>query len=116
MFQSLFGRQAAAPVKEISTAELHEQLQNKNELMILDVRSLGEFESDGRISEASLIPLQMLEQRFSELPKDKTIICVCRSGARSHNACQFLQSAGFENVINMSGGMNDWKRRRFPHL
>lgn len=116
MFQSLFGRQAAVAVKEMSSAELHEQLQSVNQLMILDVRSLGEFESDGRISEASLIPLQMLGQRIGELPKDKTIICVCRSGARSYNACQILQSAGFENVINMSGGMNDWKRRRFPYL
>lgn len=116
MFQSLFGRQSAAAVKEMSSAELHEQLQNENELMILDVRSPGEFEHDGRISEASLIPLQVLEQRIGELPKDKTIVCVCRSGARSHNACQLLQSAGFENVINMSGGMNDWKRQQFSYL
>lgn len=116
MFQSLFGRQAAIAVKEMSTAELHQQLQNENELMILDVRNLTEFEHDGRISEASLIPLQELGQRIGELPKDKTIVCVCRSGARSYNACQLLQSAGFENVINMSGGMNDWKRRRFSHL
>jgi len=116
MFQSLFGRQAKVAVKEMSSVELHEQLQSENNLMVLDVRSPGEFEYDGRISEASLIPLQSLGQRVSELPKDKTIVCVCRSGARSYNACQILESAGFENVINMSGGMNDWKRRQFPHL
>lgn len=116
MFQSLFGRQAAAAVKEMTAAELHAQLQNENELVILDVRTPGEFEHDGRISEANLIPLQLLQQRIGELSKDRTIVCVCRSGARSHNACQLLQSAGFGNVINMTGGMNDWKRRRFPYL
>jgi len=116
MFQSLFGQQAGVPVKEMSAGQLHEQLQSDNNFMLLDVRSSGEFEYDGRLDAASLIPLQELGQRIGELPKDKTIICVCRSGARSYNACQILQSAGFENTINLSGGMNEWKRQRFPYL
>ena len=116
MFQSLFGRKAGVAVKEMSAEQLNEQLQSENNLMLLDVRSPGEFEYDGRLDEASLIPLQILEQRIGELPKDKTIICVCRSGARSYNACQILQSAGFENVINLSGGMNEWKRQQLPYL
>ncbi len=57
----------------MSSVELHEQLQESHKLVVLDVRNLGEFEHDGRISEAILIPLQILGQRINELPKDKTI-------------------------------------------
>ena len=55
-----------------------------------------------------LIPLRM-----NEFPRDRDIVLYCRSGARSYHACLFLMQQGFENVINLKGGIIDWVRNRF---
>ncbi len=55
-----------------------------------------------------------LETRIGEVPKDKQVIVVCRSGGRSSNAYELLKSKGFENISNMEGGMNAWHDKGFP--
>ena len=118
MLQSLFrNRQSrsASTVKTIDAPSLHQRMQTQDNLLLVDVRTPGEYEYDGHIAGSRLLPLSSLGQRLHELPKDKTIVCVCRSGARSQTACEHLAANGFENVINLAGGMIGWKRHGLPH-
>lgn len=93
-------------MKEISAEALAEKLEKKEDIHIIDVREDFEVE-EGKIPEAIHIPLGEIENRVDELNKGKHYYMVCRSGARSGNACGYLASQGF-NVTNMTGGMLAW--------
>ena len=73
-----------------------------------------EYQYEGHVRGARLLPLQALSRRTDELPKDKTIVCICRSGNRSYFACEQLASAGFEDVVNVNDGMIGWKMAGYP--
>jgi len=75
--------------------------------LIVDVRDSSEY-AQGHIPRAKHISLSQLMHRLKEVPKDKTVVVVCRSGSRSGNAALLLTEAGFRNVYNMSGGMQRW--------
>lgn len=92
--------------KNVSTEDA-KQLIDNNEIVVLDVRTPDEFQG-GHIPNATLIPLQELENRLNEIDKGKTYLVVCRSGNRSAQASEILSSNGFENIYNMTGGMNNW--------
>lgn len=79
---------------------------------ILDVRQPEEFTS-GHINGAKLIPLDQLQGRLAELPKDRAILCVCRSGSRSGSAARLLANAGYQ-AINLRGGMMGWQTAKLP--
>jgi rhodanese-related sulfurtransferase len=66
----------------------------------------------GHIDGAKLIPLPELEARIGEIAgwRDQPVVVVCRTGRRSEIARKALESAGFTNVANMSGGMVEWRR------
>ncbi len=104
---------AASTPKEITVAQLKTMLDQNENFLLLDVRTLTEFVQDGRIAQSRLIPLQELEQRLNELPADKPIVCICRSGNRSAAACDLLRSRGYE-AINVAGGMRAWKAAGYP--
>ncbi len=82
---------------------------------ILDVRQPEEW-AQGHISGATLIPLGDLSTRLSELPTDKNIVVVCRSGNRSAQARDILRSAGFSRTTSMAGGMNEWLSNGYPAM
>jgi rhodanese-related sulfurtransferase len=74
--------------------------------LLLDVRELHEYGS-GRAAGARHIPLAEIPDHLAELPRDRTIVCICRSGGRSSRAATFLYEQGF-NVVNLEGGMLAW--------
>jgi rhodanese-related sulfurtransferase len=76
-------------------------------IFILDVRQQDEYDA-GHIDRAVSIPLNVLPDRYSELPKDKTIVVYCRSGARSARGVAFLRGKGFANAFSLSGGFMGW--------
>ena len=84
-----------------------EELRAAGEIVIIDVREADEY-AMGRIPGATLIPLGELANRADEVPTDKPVVMVCRSGNRSAQAVQILRKAGFTNIHGMSGGMNAW--------
>jgi rhodanese-related sulfurtransferase len=112
-FQSFFGPRGGSPVEGLNAGELNDLLQSETELLLLDVRSPMEYTHDGHIEGAKLIPLQDLFQRPSELPQDKEIVVVCRSGNRSMVACQQLSQLGY-SVKNFNGGMIAWQMAGLP--
>jgi rhodanese-related sulfurtransferase len=71
----------------------------KNGAVILDVRSKGEY-AGGHVKGSINIPVDQLESRISQLPKNKAIITCCASGMRSSTAKSILQSRGFSQVVN----------------
>jgi rhodanese-related sulfurtransferase len=74
-----------------------------NEAAVLDVREPGEWEL-GTLPDAVLISQGEILDRIDELPKDRPVLCVCRTGARSTNVATFLAFNGYE-AANLAGGM-----------
>ncbi len=82
---------------------------------LVDVREPDEFVGPlGHIRGARLIPLGQLAGRLDELPRDRPLVVVCRSGARSAQATLALQRAGFARVANLGGGMLRWRAEGHP--
>lgn len=100
-------------VKEIcptTTAKLEQ-----DGAILVDVREQNEVNTLSFDVKNSLhIPLSQLEERFHEIPKDKSIVMVCRSGARSLKAANYLANNGYENIQNLKGGITQWKAEGFP--
>ena len=84
-----------------------QQLRTQGEVVIIDVRTEAEF-AQGSIQGAKHTPLHMLPLVADQLEKLKPVIIICRSGARSAQACAFLTSKGFNNVFNLRGGVMGW--------
>lgn len=85
---------------------------HRGQVSLLDVREPAELHGDlGNIEWAAHIPLGELQQRIDEVPRDKPVVCVCRSGRRSAQAAVLLQRAGLTDVANLSGGMIRWRAR-----
>ena len=99
----------AAPegVPTISVRELKTKMDMKEALTLIDVREPYEYEI-ARIDGSRLIPLGELETHVSDLPRTGTLILQCHSGGRSEQAVKILQEAGFENAVNLAGGIEAW--------
>ena len=82
----------------------------KEDVLFLDVRTSQEFNYDGSIKNALLIPVNVLEKKITllEYYKDKKIIVYCRSGRRSRLATEFLKKNNFD-AINLDGGYLAWE-------
>ena len=84
-------------------------------IQIVDVRERNEFDGPlGRIRGAKWIPLGDLPARIAELARDRPVVSVCRSGARSAQASVLLSKAGFPYVANLAGGMLRWRAEGHP--
>lgn len=80
--------------------------------LLLDVREIAEWRA-GHAPQARHIVLGQLKDHMAELPKDKQIVTVCRSGRRSAMAAQLLARHGY-TVSNLTGGMNAWATAGLP--
>ena len=95
---------------EVEPGWLEEHLR---EVQIIDVREPAEFSGDlGHIAGSRLIPLGQLAAAAPSLSKEKPVVTVCRSGARSAQASVMLAQAGFDEVANLAGGMLRWRAQR----
>ena len=75
-------------------------------LNLIDVREADEF-AEGHLPGAINLPLSDFLERYGELDKDKSYHIICRSGARSAQACAFLEEEGYD-VTNVAGGTIAW--------
>ena len=101
------GASATDPAVDVTVDEALRLWQNK-EAILIDVRTPAEYR-DGHIPGVANIPLDELEKRVSEVPKDKKVVLICRTGNRSAQGTKLLRSKGFDNVFNSTGGMSTWK-------
>jgi phage shock protein E len=88
-------------------------LRDRSDVVMLDVRTPEEY-AQGHIPGITLIPLDQVPNRLSEIPKDKTVVVTCRTGNRSDQAAQFLRQQGYDNVHNMLGGIVAWEQAGYP--
>ena len=94
----------------IDIEELKSSLKNKD-VQIIDVRSKNEY-NNGHIKGVQNIALTELEQNLDKIKKDKPVVIHCQSGARAAMAYSVLLKNGFENILNYSGGINDWVEKK----
>ncbi|WP_272885566.1 sulfurtransferase TusA family protein [Fictibacillus marinisediminis] len=92
----------------ITNEDLSKLLDEKKNIMVLDVRETAEY-AFGHIPKAISIPLGDLNDRLNELKQDAEIYVVCRTGNRSDLAAQQLTAAGFNIVTNVVPGMSNWE-------
>lgn len=107
-------RVAQAPANapaEISVAQAYQEYQQG--AFVLDVREVEEWDAF-HIPDTTLIPLGQLAARTGELPRDRRIVVVCRTGNRSQEGRAILLAAGFSDVTSMAGGVTSWSRAGYP--
>lgn len=107
------GENSATPrlPAEISVSDAYAKYQSG--VFVLDVRTQEEW-NEFHAPNTTLIPLDQLPARLNELPKDREIVVVCRSGNRSQQGRDILLNAGFEEVSSMAGGLNEWRASGYP--
>ena len=98
------------PAPEIVAAEAAEEIAGG--ALVVDVREPAEWDA-GHITGAVLIPLGDLGRRVDELPRDRRIVIVCRTGSRSGYAADALHGAGYD-VANLRGGLFAWTAGSLP--
>jgi rhodanese-related sulfurtransferase len=96
-----------AETGDLTAAEFQKLRNAGREFVVIDVREPDEF-AGGRIPGAKNIPLGKLAGRLGEIPKDKDVVLVCRSGRRSGMALDTLKANGYTKAHNLLGGMNGW--------
>jgi rhodanese-related sulfurtransferase len=94
-------------MRQLRPAELVVHLQNGRTPVLLDVREPWEW-NVCRLPGAILIPMRDLPARVAELDKDAETVVICHHGVRSYHAARYLETAGFGDVINLSGGVAAW--------
>ena len=101
---------AANLPKEISVDEA--ALKRDQGAFILDVRQPEEW-LEYHVPGSTLIPLDQLAGRLNEVPKDKEVVVVCRSGNRSQEGRDILLNANFSQVTSMAGGLKEWSAKGY---
>ncbi len=95
-------------INNISVPELRKSyLTDKTDKFFLDVRTRSEFDTQS-IPLFTNVPLSTLRDHLHDIPRDKEIVVICQSGARSLLACKILRQAGYEKITNVRGGINRW--------
>ena len=94
-------------IQEIEAQKLHQCLEDKKQtIWLLDVREL--YEREICHIGGHHIPLRQLDMHVAVLPKDKPIVCYCKSGQRSRRAAQLLIDNGFTQIKSLQGGILAW--------
>jgi SulP family sulfate permease len=102
------------PLKHLDLDDFVDALErDRQRALLIDVREPSEFEA-GRPPGAVLMPLRTILESTEELPRDRPIYLVSRSGRRSTRAMRLLLGLGFEEVFNLKGGMLNWRARNQP--
>ena len=97
----------------ITVPELKEKLDGGEAWLVLDVRSHEEWDA-GFIEGAMNVYVGLLGKRLDEVPQDRPVAVICKSGTRSGFASSIMLRAGRENIHNVLGGMEAWKNLGYP--
>lgn len=104
------GNTTAGLARDISVDDAHAMYQAG--AFVVDVRTQEEWD-EYHAPNTTLIPLDQLQARLNEVPKDKEIVVVCRSGNRSQEGRDILLAAGY-NATSMTGGLKEWYAKGYP--
>lgn len=104
-----------ADVPEVDVCTFASELSGADDVFLLDVREPNEAEICS-IDGATLIPLGQLAARINEVPRDRPVVVHCHHGRRSAQAVQYLQSQGYDDVRNLTGGIEAWAVEVDPEM
>jgi hydroxyacylglutathione hydrolase len=107
---------AGYPIENLPLLSVHnlkQKLDRGEDLIILDVRENQEWKT-GHLKGGLNIYVGNLQERISEIPKNKPIVCFCSVGHRAGIAASILLRSGFNEVYNTAGGMLAWHNAGFP--
>ena len=96
------------PIEQLTAVELKRMLDTGEPFELVDVRTPEEREI-AAIAGARLLD-QACHDRLLALARDTKIVFQCHHGIRSQSAAEYFQRAGFENLYNLSGGIDAWSR------
>ena len=99
--------------ERVAPSQLAADLATANPPLVLDVRAPKEVQAK-RIESSVNIPLNHLEERLEELPRDRKIVVHCAGGYRSSVAASILQNRGFKNLAELAGGIAAWEAAKLP--
>jgi rhodanese-related sulfurtransferase len=100
------------PFTRITVSEAKAMLDN-GDAVLIDVREPHEYAED-HAAGATLIPLNSVWARQSELPEDKDLLMICKSGQRSALASEYAAAAGRTRLFNVEGGTDSWRSSGLP--
>ena len=92
---------------DISVRRLEEMRKTGEDHTLLDIREEEEL-AISSIDGAVHIPMNTLPENLDQLTKDHPIVVMCHVGGRSSQVCVWLNSNGFENAVNLEGGISAW--------
>lgn len=101
-----------ADATEMNVDSLKQRLDAGEDLFVLDVRRPQELEEEGMIARSVNIPIDDLEARMAEVPKDKPIAIYCHHGGRAARAAAMLRKSGYSAPIEY-GGISAWKEKGY---
>jgi rhodanese-related sulfurtransferase len=97
-------------VRHFTVRQLHDYLeQAENPPLLLDVREPWEYDIC-HLEASELIPMGQLHEKLEGLDREQETVVICHHGIRSLQVCYYLASAGFTNLINLSGGIDAWAK------
>jgi rhodanese-related sulfurtransferase len=104
-------------IPQISADEVHEAINKKADIVLLDVRTLGDYKK-GRIEGSINIPVDEIQNKGGSLlpDKEKNIYVYCLSGSRSDYAASALIQMGYVNVFSMTSGLLMWRAKKYSLL
>ena len=88
---------------------------NSEDILLLDIREPQEL-TICQIDGARHIPFSQINSRWQEIPRDQPVVVFCHLGIRSSTLVEQLRQAGFDNVLNMVGGIDAWSREIDPSI
>jgi len=96
--------------REISATELNTYIQTTNSNpLLLDVREPWEYEKC-YLDNSQLIPMRQIPSALNDLDPEREIIVICHHGIRSRSVAAYLSSNNFNQVINLTGGIDAWAK------
>lgn len=88
-------------------------IKDRDDVLVIDVREQSEYDA-GHIPGITLIPMNSVPSRLSEIPTDKTVVLACHSGNRSGQVFDYLKQQGYTNIHNLQGGILAWQDAGLP--
>ena len=102
-------------VPQVIAEEVKKAIENKEDIILLDVRTTGEY-AKGKIAKSINLPVDEIPKKIEKLIADKSkkIYVYCLSGSRSVYAVDFMVKMGYTNVFDIKSGLLAWRAKGFP--
>lgn len=101
--------------KNVRPGEVRQRMLDGERVRLIDVREPAEHEI-ASVEGAELLPLSRFNEWAGQLNEDDELIIMCHHGGRSAQVCQFLATRGFENLSNLTGGIDLWSTEVDPSV